>query len=210
MTFRKRNQFRKGYLSAAVFLAALFGLAAAVHAETEGSITLILEEGISPEGICFSCTKVGEIAGGEYILEEPYRAADIELHTLENSMEMREAAEQLALLADGGCREAADGEGKIRFEQLPPGLYLLKAEETGEYRAADAALAAIPSWEEETGSMAYDITVVPKFRPYEPEKRMMFDTGSTSSLPLCLGGAGAAGTLLAVLNRRKKVKHADR
>lgn len=202
MGIRKRKSSGKCRAAAAVLALALFGAPAAVRAETVGSITLLLEEGISPEGIRFSCTRVGDVFQGRYRLEDSYRQAGIDPDQLENSAEMRQAAERLSVLAEEGEEASPDGEGRILFSGLEPGLYLLKAEDTGGYRAADPALAAIPSWQEEEGTMAYDITVVPKFRPYEPEKRTLFDTGTESRLPLCLAGAGGSLLALFLVNRK--------
>lgn len=200
---RKRKKQLAKWQAAAAILLWIACLPLAAQAETLGSITLILEENISPEGISFSCTRVGGIWQGEYQLEEAFQNTGIDPNELNTSREMREAAEKLAEKAEGGILSAADEEGRIQFTDLSPGLYLLQAENSGSYRGADASLAAIPSWEEEKGSMMYDITVVPKFRPYEPEKMTFFDTGENSSLPVCAGGAAAAVLLLGLLNRKR-------
>ena len=202
----KGAKYRKSWgIAAAALLLSLLA-PEAVQAETSGSITVLLEEGISPEGIRFSCTKIGSIVQGSYLLDASFQKTGLDLYEIKTSAEMRDAAEQLAALAVGGTVAAPDAEGIAKFENLEQGLYLLNAESTGSYQTADAALAAIPSWEETLGAMTYDITVVPKFKSWGPEKMTLFDTGYSSRLAGCAGGAGAAAVLLVLLNRRRAVK----
>ena len=72
-----------------------------VNVEGKGSISVELTEGrkgTSREKVEFSCTKVGEIVKGEYVMKDEFSASGIDLNAIESAKDMEEAAEKLAAL----------------------------------------------------------------------------------------------------------------
>ena len=66
-----------------------------VDMHQRGSICVELTEGgkgTSRENVEFSCTKVGEVRKGEYILKEEFASSNVDLNTIESAKEMEEAA----------------------------------------------------------------------------------------------------------------------
>ena len=140
-----------------------------VDAEGKGSISVELTEGrkgTSRENVEFSCTKVGEIVKGEYVMKDEFSASGIDLNAIESAKDMEEAAEKLAAL-DFSAEKVllTDKDGKLCFQDLPVGVYFLEATNTAKYEKVTPFLISIPTFDETEGEMNYDIKVIPKHEP---------------------------------------------
>lgn len=148
-----------------------------VYAETDtqqrGSISIALTEGkkgTSRENVEFSCTKVGEMKNGEYILKDEFFSSGVDLNAMKAANDMEKAAKKLAEMDIHGEKVLlTDKNGKLCFSGLSKGVYFLEATDIAEYEQVAPFLIAIPTFNEKEGKMSYDITVIPKHEP-EPEK----------------------------------------
>lgn len=143
------------------------------NTEERGSISVELTEGrkgTSRENVEFSCTKVGEIFQGKYILKDDFFSSGVNLNEIESAKDLEEAAEKLAKLnisAEKVLR--TDKNGKLCFQDLPVGVYFLEATDATQYEKITPFLINIPTFDEKENEMIYDIRVIPKHEP-EPGK----------------------------------------
>lgn len=144
-----------------------------VDTQQRGSISVELTEGrkgTSRENVEFSCTKVGEIAKGEYILKDEFLSSGVDLNAIESADDLEEAAEKLAGTEMNAEKVLlTDKNGKLCFSDLPAGVYFLEATNTAKYEKVTPFLISIPTFDKKEGEMNYDVTVIPKHEP-EPGK----------------------------------------
>lgn len=177
-----------------------------------GSIRLQLSEGAKgtkKEGVEFSCAKVAEITDGSYVLEAPYQNLDIDLNQLKTAKEMEEAALKFASLGQDGIRTKTDADGVAVFGDLDVGVYLINATDHTGYDDVTPFLVSIPSWDETSGEMLYEVTAEPKHSPKpQPEKtsKSAPQTNVNSPVFWYFGGALVVSLTLFVINKRKKVR----
>ena len=98
MEKRMSNKF-----SLVITVLLIFVFCIQVYAETDtqqhGSISIALTEGkkgTSRENVEFSCTKIGEMKNGEYILKDEFLSSKVELNALKTADDMEKAANKLA------------------------------------------------------------------------------------------------------------------
>ena len=182
-----------------------------VNVEGKGSISVELTEGrkgTSREKVEFSCTKVGEILKGEYVMKDEFSASGIDLNAIESAKDMEEAAEKLAAL-DFSAEKVllTDKDGKLCFQDLPVGVYFLEATNTAKYEKVTPFLISIPTFDEAEGEMNYDIKVIPKHEPEpgrittdSPKRPGAPQTGLDSPILKYFAGALIIVLLLVALN----------
>lgn len=182
-----------------------------VNVEGKGSISVELTEGrkgTSREKVEFSCTKVGEISKGEYVMKDEFSASGIDLNAIESAKDMEEAAEKLAAL-DFSAEKVllTDKDGKLCFQDLPVGVYFLEATNTAKYEKVTPFLISIPTFDEAEGEMNYDIKVIPKHEPEpgrittdSPKRPGAPQTGLDSPILKYFAGALIIVLLLVALN----------
>lgn len=147
-----------------------------------GSISVILTEGkkgTSFEGVSFSCKLVATIENGSYVLSEDLRESGVNLNNIQNSNELEVAATKLSGVSSGGEVGYTDEGGKLRFDGLDIGVYLVKPLNTSGYDDVTPFIVGVPTWSEAEGTMVYDISVSPKHTPVEepPQKEEAPPTG---------------------------------
>lgn len=183
-----------------------------VDMHQRGSICVELTEGgkgTSRENVEFSCTKVGEVRKGEYILKEEFASSNVDLNTIESAKEMEEAAEKLAELDISGEKVlVTDKNGRLCFSDLSVGVYFLEATDTAKYEKVTPFLITIPTFDEKEGEMNYDITVIPKHEPEpdeittdSPGKPKAPQTGLDSPVLKYFIGAALIAMFLVTFNR---------
>ncbi len=189
-----------------------------VNVNNLGSIAVELTEGrkgTSRENVEFSCTKVGDITKGEYILKEEFLSSGIDLNAIESAKDMEDAAEKMSSLdieADEILR--TDKDGKLSFVDLPAGVYFLEATDTAKYEKVTPFLISIPTFDEKENEMIYDIQVMPKHEPEpgkittdSPGKPGAPQTGFDSPILKYFAGAAIIMLILIAFNTgAKKVK----
>ncbi len=175
--------------------------------EKTGSISLTLTDGkpgTSKAGISFSCVKVADVIDGKYVLLEPYKLEGLDLNDLENAEELEIAASNIAKFVDEENLSAkTDENGKLVFDNLDIGVYLLEAVNTETYDIIMPTLISIPTWDETKEVMAYNLDVAPKHTPHpdvvEPQKGSP-QTNAYSPICLYLGGAATLIFVCAIGN----------
>lgn len=116
----------------------------------------------------FSVSKVASVSyQGVYSLEPAYQSCgvtDDDINSTNHASDLSDMIEKLKTVSGQGAKEAAtDEKGKVVFENLTVGLYLITAEDmetdSGIY-SSSASLAAIPGLENE--DWLYDVTIFVK------------------------------------------------
>lgn len=135
----------------------------------KGSIRITLSDGKSgteKEGVVFAYKKVADVIGGEYKGIEEY-SAGVDFNKIQNARELEEAAAKIkgrVKRPDG--KAATDKNGKTRIRDLEIGVYFVYVENEAKYENVNPFLVAIPTWNEESNKMEFDVEVVPKHEPF--------------------------------------------
>ena len=184
-----------------------------------GTIEVVLKQSednknskkVDVSGIEFSLLKVADIEMGEYVLLDDY-VVDVDLNNIKNAAELESAAIKIANIADYGETKKTDANGRIEYDDLEVGVYLLEATDVKsneKYDEVTPLLVAIPTFDEEKGQMSYDITVNPKHSPRETPKdegKKSPSTDAQTYAPYFFGGAAVLAVLLIVTNVALKTK----
>lgn len=148
--------------------------------------------------------QVADISDGEYVFFD-----DISLDFQSGTTEVLTAEEKDQIAKVLAEREynfnikRTDSNGKILFEDLDVGVYLLKAKATKSYSTINPTLVTVPAWDEVEKKMEYNIKVIPKYTKEIPQ---IVKTGDVDNL---IGYITAAGMSLlcllciCVIGRRK-------
>lgn len=188
------------------------GVLQEVVTEQTGSIQVHLTDGKSgtkKEGVEFQCIRVADLCAGNYELLELYQDSGISFEKIQNSNEADAAAKKLAEYSVEGTKGKTDANGDLLFADLQVGVYLLRAEDNKEFDEIAPALIAIPTWNEESGMMQYEVRLEPKHtpRPDAPGKPEAPQTGlkdhTRQYALLAIGCFAGAGVLLAAGRKRK-------
>lgn len=151
---------------------------AVVHAYSEiGSITVALEDGVdgtSTESVEFELIQVGNVVDGLYEYTEDFADEKTDLNKISKSNELEELAIKLNKIANDkeikGISDKTDNTGKLTFDELEVGIYLLRVTDYNEYEYIEPTLIAIPTYNEESqNSMNFDVVVIPKHTPFKVE-----------------------------------------
>ncbi len=177
-----------------------------------GSIQVELTDGkagTDKSNVKISCQKVADIVHGEYVLTDDYKNAGVDLNAIENSSDLKNAAEKL--LAKGVKNTNAnttDKSGKVIFNALEVGVYLISAEDSTTYDTVEPSLIAVPTWSDTDGDMIYDVVIEPKHtaKP-DKESNVAPQTGLEENTWKYIGAAcvcviGAVGCTI-IMRKRK-------
>ena len=138
-----------------------------------GSIQVELTDGkagTDKSNVKISCRKVADIVHGEYVLTDDYKNAGVDLNKIENSSDLKNAAEKLVSKSSkNGSTNTTDKSGKVIFNSLNVGVYLISAEDSATYDTVEPSLIAVPTWSDTDGNMIYDVVINPKHTA-KPEK----------------------------------------
>lgn len=140
-----------------------------------GSITVALEDGVagtSIEGVEFELIQVGNVVDGLYEYTEDFLDEKTDLNKVEKADEMEELAIRLNKIANEnkitGISDKTDNTGKLTFDELKVGIYLLRVTDYNEYEYIEPTLIAIPTYNKESqNSMNFDVVVIPKHTPFK-------------------------------------------
>lgn len=138
-----------------------------IFANNAGSITIILEDSekeLPKENVEFGLTKVADIINGEYVSLDEF--ASFDFNNIQNANEMKDTAARLnRLISSNDAIGTTDNEGILRFDGLEIGVYLLHPTYIADYEIIEPTLVSVPTWDEMSGDMNYDIIVYPKHEP---------------------------------------------
>lgn len=157
-----------------------------VEEQMQGSIQVTLTEGktgTKNSGIKVICQKIAAIENGEYILLEDYKESGIDFSSVGTAEDLKNAAEAIKKTEKNPetttkVKKTTDQNGTALFTELEVGVYLISTEDTETYDTVTPTLIAVPTWNESSGEMDYDVTVYPKHAAKaEPEKNTAPQTG---------------------------------
>ena len=137
--------------------------------QEKGSIHVELEETkdrLSREGVELSLVRVADIQDGSYVLDEPYRSADVDMNDIKTAQGLQEAADTLRPLVKSPLQaKRTDAQGIVDFTDLKVGVYLLYVSDQAGYETIQPTLISVPMWDETVKQMNYHIEVFPKHAP---------------------------------------------
>ena len=137
--------------------------------QEKGSIHVELEETkdrLSREGVELSLVRVADIQDGSYVLDEPYRSADVDMNDIKTAQGLQEAADTLRPLVKSPLQaKRTDAQGIVDFTDLKVGVYLLYVSDQAGYETRQPTLISVPMWDETAKQMNYHIEVFPKHAP---------------------------------------------
>ena len=193
-------------LITAVFTVFLFFISiTAVSALDEvGSITVNLEEGkkgTSVKNVELELIKIADIINGQYLLINDLQDTGVNLNTLKTAEDMKNAAHTISKITVSknivGTRKTTNDYGRVKFDQLENGVYLLQATDINKYENIVSTLISVPAFNNESkNSMNYDISIVPKHSPVIAVK-----TGDAVDLKLFAVLAGVSAVIIAIIRR---------
>lgn len=177
---RNRKKVKSGVLLAILVL--LFSITSFAEDKT-GSIEIQLNDGgknTKKENVCFVYTKVADLVDGKYELIDKYKFTHIDLNKIKYAEDLKQAATTLEKVAKKDGEVLTDKEGKATIKELSIGVYLLSVSNKAQYDKVEPLLIAIPTFDEISGEMIYDVKVMPKHTPIPPGT-IVSDTPDNSS-----------------------------
>ncbi len=150
-----------------------------------------------------SCTKVGNMQEGEFVLYDSYAKSKIDLHALKNASQMAEAARMLDAYKKSGAVYSSE-QGEVLISDLEEGVYLICGFRELKEKMAPT-LVFIPTWNEAEEEMLYDVTVVPKIQ----QKIQTGDSTTNHSGILFVGSFLVIVALLFWNKRLRKRRNCD-
>lgn len=136
--------------------------------DTLGSITIKLQDtdnNLSKKDVSLAVTKVADVEGGEFKLKEAFESSEMDLNNIQNTNELEVAATKLSKIVTADNADeilTTDEDGVAKAEKLEIGVYLIFATDTKAYEDITPSLVSIPTFDDESGNMIYDIEVLPK------------------------------------------------
>ena len=110
--------------------------------------------------------RVADIQDGSYVLDEPYRSADVDMNDIKTAQGLQEAADTLRPLVKSPLQvKRTDAQGIVDFTDLKVGVYLLYVSDQAGYETIQPTLISVPMWDETAKQMNYHIEVFPKHAP---------------------------------------------
>ena len=172
-----------------------------INTSKKGSIKVTFEK--IKEGLKVTAYKVADVIDGEYILVDAYKDSKIDLNNLEDTDSIRETISELETLAKDGVELTADKEGTLTFKDLEVGVYLIKTADDTEYDIVQSSLVSIPTFDDTSKDMNYDIEITAKTqeRPIENETPQ---TGVSKSVFVFASVAFIATTVGILIGKGKK------
>lgn len=180
MTIKKTGYFR---ILCILFLL-IIGCSQTVLAEDHtGSIHLYLDTDVQMETdkeYSFAVRKVADMLNGEFVLQEEYAKAAVEINTIDSAKELEKVIDILKKIdAKTDYLICIDQNGEGYIGDLPVGMYLIYSLEETSKEVVQPCLVTIPS-QDETGKMNYDLQIYPKSATIEKETTVK--TGDSSPI----------------------------
>lgn len=147
-----------------------------------GSITVKLqdtENDTSKSNVKIAIAKVADVIDGEFVLEQKFTNAQVDLNTISSADETEAAVEALMSYATPDQIFTTNTEGIVEIEDIAVGVYLIYEADAVTYAQIAPSLISLPMYNEQTCSMNYEIEVIPKYIPIdvEVERSGIFQTG---------------------------------
>lgn len=159
----------------------------------KGSIKISLSDTVNKNNkgnVKFSLSKVADVVDGQYKILDKYKSSEVDLNNLKNSNDLDLAANLLKKVVKTDKTLVTNANGECSIDNLDVGVYLLYASDISSYENITPFLVSIPTWDNTSETMSYDIEVIPKHTPLpvkEPSKNKAPSTG--------FNGGGVFGAL---------------
>ena len=142
--------------------------------EQKGSIAISLEDfGTPMQNVEFWCYQVGYMREGPQLIWElvpGLEQTNVDLNALKTAKDLQTAAQELHKAVEtqklSGVAATTDAAGRVRWDDLTLGVYLLVQTETAQYGQCEPFLVAIP-YVDDSGKWSYLIEASVKGAPLE-------------------------------------------
>ena len=172
-----------------------------IDTSKKGSITVSFEK--AKEGLKVTAYKVADVIDGEYVLVDAYKDNEIDLNNLEDTNSITEAISKLETVVKDGTEQSANAEGKLTFKDLEVGVYLIKTTDDADYDIVQSSLVSIPTFDETSKDMSYDIEITAKTQE-RPSENETPQTGVSKNIFVFAGVALIAATAGILIGQGKK------
>lgn len=176
-----------------------------------GSITIHLEdtsEKISKKGVTFAYEKVAELKDGSLKMLEEYQD-ETDLNTIETTEQLREISEALqGKIQQPDGQITTDEQGQASTGKLETGAYLFYVTDKAEYENIVPLVISIPTYNDATNEMEFDITAIPKHFPEEKESPVAPQTNFNSRVEpyILIGGLLIVIGVITLISSKDKKK----
>lgn len=185
-----------------------------VESDILGSITIKLQDtkdGLPKNGVNLAIVRVADVSGGEFLLTDTFLSSNVDLNNIKSANELDIAASKLSKLATAENTYktiSTNNEGIAEIKELPVGVFLVYATDNASYENVSPFLVSIPTYNDKTGEMVYDIEVLPKHTPLSsPEQPEVPQTGVDNMVleyTILSIGFLVLGGIIAIVSKMKK------
>lgn len=134
-----------------------------------GNISIILNdtEDNAPKGdVELGIIKVADEDEGLYYLVEPFSDSKIDLNTIETTAELDSTAKQFVeMVKEPDMKVKTSPAGTCVVKGLEAGVYLIYPIDLASYDHITPVIVAIPTFNEDSGEMMYNLSIEPKHHP---------------------------------------------
>ena len=146
-----------------------FSSVSAIASEEKGSITLNFSAEENQSASAFRLYRIADAyknaEGIKYELIQPYDKAEVDLSDLQDSLLPVHLAYFASVNSQSYTEKVADEEGKLVFDNLDSGLYLIVPVES----ESSPFLVSVPMYNSETKKLEYNVSASPKIEDGETE-----------------------------------------
>lgn len=181
---------------------------------SKGSIEIQLEETaekVSRNNVEFQLIKCGEVINGEFQLIDSYQSLNIDLNNLKTADELLKVAIQLDEFSKNnkevGVSKVTNSSGYLQFNNLDIGIYLITVNNQNNYDTVSPFIVSIPTFNEISGNMDYNIKAIPKHEKVIIENVPTGDNTKTENyMYLFIGSASilVLGMFTYIIKKNKK------
>lgn len=131
-----------------------------------GSISITLtdtKDDLSKENVILGLKRIANIVNGEYELIDEFKDIDVDLNQLSTAEELKEASTMFEkIIIEPDMTQKTDLNGMAMFNDVNVGVYLVYPIDIAGYEIIKPSIVSVPSWDEVTAQMNYDIQIYPK------------------------------------------------
>ena len=123
------------------------------------------------EGLNIHLAKIADIVDGHFVMIEEYEKLGVDLNDIENSEELEKEINKIDVTKLSGVKVVTDNKGEALFKDLEIGAYMVYSDNPKDKEQVESTIISVPKYDEESGEMIFDVTVLPKHeKPLPPNE----------------------------------------
>lgn len=167
------------------FIASSSNVLEDVDLSATGSISIQLSDSSSNSskvGVKFSVSKIANVINGEYKVLDEYSNIDCDLNELKDANDLELAASLFKDVVKIDITVVTNESGFCKLDNLEVGVYLIYVSDIASYGDnITPFIVSIPSWDEQSKVMSYDIVANPKHTEIPKDEKKAPSTGYDSN-----------------------------